>query len=190
MLKIVTAPDTVLSQKAKKVTKIDKYVLDFIEKMKQALLCAKDPEGVGLAAPQLGKLLSIFITRVSPKSPIRVFINPQILSRIKYKELSKKEDSLPNTKYKIHNTRLEGCLSLPSIWGHVRRSSGLTMSYLDEKGKSHSQKFTGFMTTIIQHEMDHLDGILFTKRVLEQKGTIYKSHKDEDGEDIFEELEI
>jgi len=189
MLKIVTAPNSVLSQKAKKVAKIDKSILDFIEDMTQALLLAKDPEGVGLAAPQAGKSLSIFITKANLKSPIKVFINPVVkIDKINSQTLQN-EQIKKNTK-KTVTRRLEGCLSLPNIWGNVKRSSVLNMSYLDEKGKLHSQKFTGFMSTIIQHEMDHLNGILFTKRVLEQKGILYKSHKDEDGEDVFEEIKI
>lgn len=189
MIKIVTAPDNILSQKAKKIARINKSILDFTEEMKKALLAAKDPEGVGLAAPQVGKSLSIFITKASQKSPIRVFINPTVkIDKIDSQTLQNEEEKKDTRK--TVSKRLEGCLSLPSIWGHVKRSSGLTLSYLDEKGKSHAQKFSGFMATIIQHEMDHLDGILFTKRVLEQKGTMYKSHKDENGEDVFEEIEI
>ena len=81
-------------------------------------------------------------------------------------------------------------MSLPTIWGPVLRSSSVTLSYLDEYGKSHKKKFSNFLSTIIQHEMDHLQGILFPKRVLEQKGILYKSHKNEKGEDVFEEITI
>lgn len=183
MLKIITAPDKILSQKAKKINKIDKSLINFIEEMKETLLAAQDPEGVGLAAPQVGKSLSLFIIKLNPKLPIKVFINPKIISRIDYKELSKKRS--------VHRkTRLEGCLSLPNIWGNVKRESNLSIVYQDESGKKHRKKFTGFIATIIQHEMDHLNGILFTRRVLEQKGDIYKSHKNEQGEDVFEEMEI
>lgn len=187
MIKIVTAPSEVLSQKAGHVKKIDKKLID---EMKQTLLLAKDPEGVGLAAPQVGEPFSIFIIKPTPKSPIKVFINPKIVSSIKYQVLSKKGDHMPNAKYKIQNTRLEGCLSLPNIWGQVKRKPLLTLSFLDEKGRSHTQTFKGFLATIIQHEIDHLNGVLFTKRVLEQKGQLYKSYKNEEGEDVFEEIEI
>ena len=187
MIKIITAPSEVLSRKAKPVKKIDKKL---IGEMEQTLLLAKDPEGVGLAAPQLGKSLSIFIIKPTPKSPIKVFINPKIVSSIKYRVLSKKRDPILNTKYKIQNTRLEGCLSLPNIWGQVKRKPLLSLSFQDKKGGNHTQTFKGFIATIIQHEMDHLNGVLFTKRVLEQNGELYKSYKDEKGEDIFEEIEI
>ncbi|MDO8461008.1 MAG: peptide deformylase, partial [bacterium] len=62
--------------------------------------------------------------------------------------------------------------------------------FIDENGKPHKRKFSGFIATIIQHEYDHLHGILFPKRVLEQKGKLYKSRKNKEGKDVFEEIEI
>lgn len=155
--------------------------------MEKALLSAKDPIGVGLAAPQVGKSLQIFIAKPSDKLGSMVFINPKIIaqsSEVDYVKRPKKDTSEKASK------KLEGCLSLPAIWGPVLRSSSITISYLDEHGKSHKKKFSNFLSTIIQHEMDHLEGILFPKRVLEQKGTLYKSHKNEKGEDVFEEIEL
>lgn len=187
MLKIVTAPNAVLSQKAKKVNKVNKDILKLIEDMKKTLARTTDPKGVGLAAPQIGLSYRIFIAKPSDKSRITVFINPEIAkqsTQMDYVKRPKKDVSEKASK------KLEGCLSLPSIWGPVLRSSSLTISYLDENGKSHKQKFSGFMATIIQHEYDHLNGILFPKRVLEQKGQLYKSRKDEKNEDVFEEIEI
>ncbi|MCL5113831.1 MAG: peptide deformylase [Patescibacteria group bacterium] len=183
MLKIVTAPNHILSQKAKDVLKIDKSILGFIEEMREALALARDPEGVGLAAPQVGKSLAIFIAKPSQKSPILTFINPKIVLSVEYQSPSRKGSSMRHAK-------LEGCLSLPNIWGQVKRSPELTLSFLDEKGKSHIKKYKSFMAIIAQHEIDHLNGILFTKRVLEQKSKLYKSYRDEEGEDVFEELEV
>lgn len=155
--------------------------------MKKTLAATFDPEGVGLAAPQVDKRLRIFIAKPTDRSKILVFINPEIIERsseVDYVKRPKKDTSKKASK------KLEGCLSLPTIWGPVLRASSLILSYLDEQGKRHKQKFENFMATIIQHEMDHLQGILFPKRVLEQKGTLYKSHKNEKGEDEFEEIEI
>ena len=205
MIKIITAPSEILSQKTTPIqsgSRVDKNIRNLINEMKQALLLAKDPEGVGLAAPQLGKPLSIFIIKPTPKSPIKVFINPEILEE--KDEASVKSPAEPGTVWspaerdpaaagksaKSHRTRLEGCLSLPNIWGDVKRKPVLTLEYVDEKGKTHTKDFKGFMATIIQHEIDHLSGILFTKRVLEQNGKLYKSYKNEKGEDIFEEITI
>lgn len=186
MLKIVTAPNAVLSQKAEGVKKINNEVLDLIEEMEQTLLGTKDPVGVGLAAPQVGKSLRIFLVKPTPKSKILVCINPEILSKSdELKPLKRPK----NSKNKRAGT-LEGCLSLPTIWGTVLRSPKIKLQYLDEKGTKHAQTFTDFAATIVQHEIDHLDGILFPKRVLEQKGKLYKSYKNEEGEDEFEEIEV
>jgi len=182
MIKIVTAPAQILSQKAKPVKKIDKKL---IGEMKQALLLAKDPEGVGLAATQLGKPLSIFVIKPAPKSPIKVFINPEIVE-----EKDESNSEISKKRKRSHPTRLEGCLSLPNIWGEVKRKPSITLKYTDERGKNYTKIFKGFIVTIIQHEIDHLNGVLFTERVLEQNGQLYKSYKNEKGEDIFEELEL
>ncbi len=208
MLKIITAPNPVLSQSAKPVTvrylvkqiaKINLNILKLVEEMEETLLTAKDPEGVGLAAPQVGKSLQIFLAKPSLKSPTLIFINPKI-------EIMEKETGLPaevppsGTKAgpranerqdpEKNNIKLEGCLSLPNIWGEVNRSPQITLSYMDINGNSHKRIFKGFIATIIQHETDHLNGILFPKKVLEQKGKLYKSRKNKKGEDVFEEIEI
>lgn len=161
------------------------------------MLSAKEPEGVGLAAPQVGKSLSLFITKSTPKSPISVFINPKIIQKTKISHLTVDNDrvnKLNKTMGEKSLTKLEGCLSLPNIWGEVKREPTIKLQYqliTNNHGlitKTHM--FSGLMATIVQHEMDHLQGILFPKRVLEQKGTLYKSRKNEKGEDEFEEIEI
>lgn len=187
MLKILTAPNPVLSNIAKPISKVNSSVHKLVEEMKKTLAHTNDPKGVGLAAPQVGISFRIFIAKPSDKSKVLVFINPEIIeksSKVDYVKRPKKDTSEKASK------KLEGCLSLPTIWGPVLRASSLTLSYLDGNGKHHKKKFSNFMATIIQHEIDHLQGILFPKRVLEQKGTLYKSHKDEKGEDVFEEMEI
>lgn len=192
MLKILTAPNLVLSQEAKDVSRVNKSTHNLLSEMKQSLLLAKDPEGVGLAAPQVGKPLSIFVIKPTPKSPVKVFINPKIVEE-KYEAFPKSpagRNPAETGEKRSHPARLEGCLSLPNIWGQVKRKPLLTLSFLDEKGRSHTQTFKGFFATIIQHEIDHLNGVLFTKRVLEQNGQLYKSYKDEKGEDVFEEISI
>lgn len=186
--RIVTAPNPVLSQPAKllpidKVEKIDNGIKKIIAEMKEALLSAKDPEGVGLAAPQIGKSLRIFMIKPNVKSTIKTFINPKII------ELRPVIEDKPKRK-KLDGTKLEGCLSLPNIWGIVQRKPEVTLYYMDEQGREHTEDFKGFTATIIQHEMDHLEGILFPKRVLEQKGSLFKSKKNKKGEDEFEEIEL
>ncbi len=180
MLTIVNAPNPVLSAKAKPVTKVDKPILNLIKEMEDALNAATDPIGVGLAAPQVGKSLAIFIIKPSPKTSLQAFINPKI-TKIE-------PQAGENTKGKTK--KLEGCLSLKDIWGEVERAKAVWLKYLSIDGKPHHKKFNGFVATIIQHEVDHLNGTLFPKRVLEQKGTLYQSKKNSKGEDIFEEIVI
>lgn len=198
MLEIVSAPNPVLSQKAKPIAKIDKGILSLIEEMKKSLESAADPVGVGLAAPQVGRALKIFIAKPSLKAKPSVFINPRIISQ--KKKLSKAASNpVPDgtgsnagepESAGRRTRKLEGCLSLPNIWGEVLRYNEANVEFEDETGKKHNKKFKGFLATIIQHEIDHLNGILFTKRVLEQNGTLYKSEKDEKGQDVFEEIKI
>ncbi|MBI2033274.1 MAG: peptide deformylase [Candidatus Levybacteria bacterium] len=125
----------------------------------------------------------MFLIKPTQKDKAEVFINPEIISMQEIPQAVK-------GKRKKGTSKLEGCLSLPNIWGVVHRSSEVTVSYLDENGKKHKKTFRGFPAVIIQHEYDHLQGILFPKRVLEQHEKLYKSSKDKKGEDIFEEMEI
>ncbi len=93
-------------------------------------------------------------------------------------------------KNKKGNAKLEGCLSIKDVWGTVKRSQKIEVTYMDESGEMLTKIFSGWPATIIQHEYDHLQGILFPRRVLEQKGKLYKTHKDEKGEDIFDRVDI
>jgi peptide deformylase len=204
VLKILSAPNPVLSQSAKRIYKVDNHVRKIIGEMEKALLWAKDPAGVGLAAPQVGRSLQIFIAKPAPKSKIKVFINPKIIETggerggprrvpagsASSEDIGRGQSETGPVKKGNEATKLEGCLSLPNIWGEVQRAPFIKISYMDEKGERYSKEFRGFIATIIQHEMDHLNGVLFPKRVLEQKGSLYKSHKNEKGEDVFEEIEI
>ncbi len=180
MLQILNAPTEVLSKKAVSIKSVDNSLLSLIDKMAKALEAATDPVGVGLAAPQVGKSIALFIIKPKVNSKIYVFINPKIID----------QKPLLKTKKGMKHKKLEGCLSLKDVWGEVERSEEITLQYLDRAGMKHKKTFTGFLATIIQHEMDHLEGVLFPRRVLEQKGKLYKSEKDEKGQDVFEEIKI
>ena len=189
MLKIVQAPNEVLSAKAKPVKEIDRSIKNLLQQMEITLDAARDPEGVGLAAPQVDKSLQIFIIRATPKSPLLTFINPEVVKF--FDEHPTSQITLKNKKPRKHGgVQLEGCLSLKDIWGVVKRHHEVELSYQDETGKKHIKKFDGFLATIIQHEYDHLNGILFPKRVLEQKNQLYHSVKNSKGETEFEEMEL
>lgn len=178
MLSIVHIPTPVLSTPAKRITSFDKKLQGIVEDMKQTLLSARNPKGVGLAAPQVGLGLQLFIIHPSPKDPISVFINPEIVHKEPLTETTKKSE------------HLEGCLSIPNIWGDVKRAPALTLKYQDMQGKQHEETFTGFPAVIIQHEYDHIHGVLFTQRVLEQHNKLYQNAKDEQGKEILEEISI
>ncbi|HSW47540.1 MAG TPA: peptide deformylase [Candidatus Saccharimonadales bacterium] len=194
-MKIVQAPNSVLSTVARPVEKIDKYIKNLLTEMETSLASATDPEGVGLAAPQIGKSLQIFIVKENPEANLKTFINPVIEEFFQKPAEKKTVQSTKTTKAKKKagikkGVQLEGCLSLQDIWGVVKRHDGVVLSFMDENGEQHKESFDGFMSTIIQHETDHLNGILFPKRVLEQKEKLYKSIKNKKGETEFEELEI
>lgn len=196
-MKIVQAPDQILSEKAKSIEKTDKALNNLLKEMEQTLIDQTDPEGVGLAAPQVGKSLQLFIVKQDENAKLLIFINPTI-ERTFEKPHDKADDikqskKAENAKKKAKidkGVQLEGCLSLKDVWGVVKRPYGIVLSYQDETGTKHKKTFEGFLATIIQHEVDHLNGILFPKRVLEQKNPLYHSIKNKDGDIEFEEIEI
>ena len=173
--KVVQSGNPVLRQIAKSVPKVDKKTLEVVKDLKDTLKTQKEPEGVGLAAPQIGKSVRIFIADY--KDFQRIVINPEV---IKISDLKSK-----GLKTKNHKEILEGCLSLPYYYGPLKRAGNVTLRYLDEKGESITEEFTDFNAQIVLHEMDHLNGILFVDRLLEEKKPLYKV----DGDD-WEEVEL
>jgi peptide deformylase len=177
MLKIVQAPAPVLTKGVRRVVKIDKKIQKLVYDMEETLIAQVDPQGVGLAAPQIGVDLAIFIIKPTLNADTEVFINPKILE-IKSPAAPKKKDS-KSEKDKSEDIKLEGCLSIPRIWGPVSRNEKVLLEYQDLTGEKHTEWFSGFKAVIVQHETDHLHGVLFTQRVLEQKGRLYE---EKDGE--------
>lgn len=180
MKPIVRAPEKVLNSPAKTVSNFDKRLISLVDEMKKVLLNTNNPKGVGLAAPQIGEPWRIFITHPNEKSTVRVFINPEII----------KHSGSFTTGVPERQNKLEGCLSIPKVWGRVKRAPELTLKYQDETGQIHEEEFKGFFATIIQHETDHTNGILFTQRVLEQKGKLYAETRDKEGKESLEEIKI
>lgn len=172
--KILQSGDPVLRQKAKRIAKIDKKTKEVIHDLKDTLAVQKDPEGVGLAAPQIGKSLQIFIANY--KGFERVVINPEILKVTKSK--AKKEK-------KSRKEILEGCLSLPYYYGPLKRAGKITVKYLNEKGEEITEVFEDFNAQIILHEIDHLQGVLFIDRLIQEKKPLYKVDGDQ-----WEEVEL
>lgn len=165
MLKIVNVPNSVLTTKAKPVQKIDAKIEKLIKDMAETLEAQVDPQGVGLAAPQVGVSLQLFVIKPTKKAKIEAFINPRIIEVI---------NSEPPKKSKKDSTALEGCLSIPKIWSPVHRPHEVVLEYTDVTGKIVQRTFKNFAAVIIQHEVDHLDGILFTQRALEQQFPVFE----------------
>lgn len=161
--KIVRSGDPILRKISKPVIKIDQKVLDIIKDLKDTLAVQKDPEGVGLAAPQIGKNLRIFAVKYNKFE--RIVINPEIIKQVKTELKLEKE---------VKNEILEGCLSLPNYYSSLQRSQNITIKYLNEKGEPVTENFRGFHAQIVSHEIDHLNGIMFLDRLLEQKKPLYK----------------
>lgn len=172
MLSIVTIPDPVLTTATRPVTVIDKFIKKLVSDMEEALLAQKDPEGVGLAATQVGKSLSLFIIKNNKNAPTRVFINPELLSK------PQKITPTPGQQKRALD-RMEGCLSIPHIWAPLVRTQTIKLRFQSLDGQVHEEEYTGFDAVIIQHEVDHLNGILFTTRCLEQHAQLYEERAGE-----------
>lgn len=172
--KIVLSSNPVLRKKSKPVVKIDKKIKELINDLKDTLSVQKDPEGVGLAAPQIGKNLRVFLAK--DRNFERVIINPEILKIEKESHPAKKQ-----SKKEI----LEGCLSIPYYYGPLERAPKITLKYLSESGKSITETFEGFHAQIILHEIDHLEGILFVDHIISENKPLYKVEGDE-----WEEVEL
>jgi len=172
---ILQSGDPVLRAKSKDIEKIDKKIVDLIKDMHDTLVVQKDPEGIGLAAPQIGKNFRIFLMKPKKTEDAMVIINPKIIT------LSKPKSHNPKAKSDI----MEGCLSLPHFYGPLTRAQKLTLEFMDENGKKQTKTFENLMAQIVLHEIDHLDGILFLDRLLEQKKPLYEFHGGE-----WEEIEL
>jgi len=170
MSKIIEAPNPVLSGKAQAVRlPFPSDLPGILHQMEKALIQARDPKGVGLAAPQIGLSLRIFIAKPTDKSKIQVFINPKILKIYKTPD-----HGLKSKKAKKVKRIMEGCLSLPHYYGPIVRARKVNIEFLDEDGVKQKKTFSGLDSQIVLHEIDHLNGMLFVDRLLEQKKPLYE----------------
>lgn len=148
---IVFLPDPVLRRKAHKVTAFDSDLQVLIDDMIETM---REAPGVGLAAPQVGVLQRVIVVEYAedeededgPKK-LYVLVNPEIVQVSKETELG-----------------IEGCLSVPGLVGEVDRHTGLTVKGLNRRGQPVKYKVNGWLARIFQHEIDHLDGIVYTDR--------------------------
>ena len=164
-MKIITVPNPILTQKSKPVTNFDLKLKNFCQNLIKTLLSAKNPSGIGLAAPQVGKNWRIFTIALPGKKP-QIFINPKIT----YHSKEKKYFQLRNNNHR--EPFLEGCLSIPKIYGTVKRWPKIKAVWQNEKEEKQQAAFSNLKAIVFQHEYDHLNGILFTQRVIKQKGQL------------------
>ncbi|MBI2597127.1 peptide deformylase [Candidatus Daviesbacteria bacterium] len=192
-LKVVKAPDSRLRIQCKQVKKFNPSLLDTLKEMVKLTQTFQDPEGVGLAATQVGLKESFFVARIHDSKNIPPPEPGQRSSR--WKNYNKDFVAIINPKIlsysKATKTYFEGCLSVLNIWGQLKRHISIKVAYQDINGNQVTKTLKGIAAWIFQHEVDHLNGILFSDRVLEQKGRFYKFiGKDKTGTDMFEEITI
>jgi len=169
VLPIVAYGDPVLRKKAKEINKDYPKLDELLQNMWDTMYHAY---GVGIAAPQIGLPIRLFVVDATPfsedeelteeeKNDLRnlkqVFINPKIL----------KEEG---DEWAFN----EGCLSIPDIREDVFRKPDITIEYLDENFEKHTDTFTGLSARVIQHEYDHIEGILFTDKLSSLKKRLIK----------------
>lgn len=153
MLKILTGrTNPILRKKSEEVKNIDKKIIKFIGKMIKTL--NDEDNGIGLASPQVGENIRLIIVKLLKKDKKNYstleMINPEITFFSKEKEID-----------------IEGCLSVPNEFGKVERSKIIKVSFFNKKNEQLSLELKGINARLIQHEVDHLDGILFTDKVIE-----------------------
>jgi len=138
--------DSVLRQKAKKVPKVDNSIQRLVDDMVETM---QQVSGVGLAAPQVGVSLRVVVLRMPGEEPIAI-INPEMVKRTGEREVS------------------EGCLSVPGYVGEIKRSVSVTVKGWDRHGKAIRIKATDLMAQALEHELDHLNGILYIDHIESQ----------------------
>lgn len=159
ILPIVLQPHPVLQQMAAPVAQVDEAVRTLLDQMQATLINA---DGVGLAANQVGILQRLVVLDLGHTGPdgkrdfrepnLHQCVNPEIIRRSSAMIVWK-----------------EGCLSLPNLWAEVERAATVRVRWLDRDGAPHEEDFDGLASVCWQHEIDHLDGTLFPKRVSKLK---------------------
>jgi len=160
ILPVVQMGNPVLHSKAKKVKTIDGSIQKLIDDMIETM---RDIDGVGLAAPQVGVPLQVVVYELPDDKKVTVLINPEIVK-------SSEETEMMD----------EGCLSLPGYRGEVKRLTSVTVKGRNRQGKMIRIKGEGLLAQVLQHEVDHVSGIVFVDH-LESPDKLYKTEDEEEG---------
>ncbi|MBO9507082.1 MAG: peptide deformylase [Rhodospirillales bacterium] len=142
---ILIVPDPRLKQECEEVAEVNDEIRELLDDMLETMYAAP---GIGLAAPQIGVMKRLVVMDVSDDKE-----KPQPLKLVNPEIIWESEDT---------SVYQEGCLSIPEQYADVERPAEVGLRYLDENGKEHEIEADGLLATCIQHELDHLDGILFT----------------------------
>lgn len=162
LLNIVKEPDPILRKKAVKLRKADDGIRKLAADMWETML---DAPGVGLAAPQVGKSIRLITVHVpadeedGTEEASYTLLNPEIV------------------KASGEQTGAEGCLSIPGIAGNVARSWNVTVKAIDLDNKPVRIKATGYLAVVLQHEIDHLNGVLFTDHIADPKEDLWSTEE-------------
>lgn len=163
LLNIVKDPDPILRKKAVKLRKADAGIRKLAEDMWETML---DAPGVGLAAPQIGKSIRLITVRVpedeedGTEEANYTLLNPEIVKALG------------------EQVGAEGCLSIPGIAGNVARAQSITVKAMDLDNKPVRIKAEGYLAVVLQHEIDHLDGVLFTDHIKDPKEDLWMTEED------------
>tara|TARA_R100000963_G_C4636089_1_gene100177 strand:- start:925 stop:1443 length:519 start_codon:yes stop_codon:yes gene_type:complete len=142
---ILIVPDPRLKQECEEVAEVNDEIRELLDDMLETMYAAP---GIGLAAPQIGVMKRVVVMDVSDDKE-----KPQPLKLVNPEIIWESEDT---------SVYQEGCLLIPEQYADVERPAEVGLRYLDENGKEHEIEADGLLATCIQHELDHLDGILFT----------------------------
>lgn len=159
ILEILTYPDERLKQASRPVSAVDDALRAFVADLEQTMRAG--PGGVGIAAPQVGRFERIVIVDVSRKPKLKhhgrlVLINPEI------------------TEWEGLAVGREGCMSVPDYTGNVVRAERIRLQALDEQGELRDYQMEGYEARAAQHEMDHLDGMLFLDRLVSRRNDLFR----------------
>jgi peptide deformylase len=159
IMPVIKMDNPVLHQKAKRVKKIDDSIQKLIDNMIETMY---DIEGIGLAAPQVGVPLQVVVIQLPDEEDAITLINPEVV------KISEETEMMT-----------EGCLSLPGYNGEVKRSTSITVKARDRQGKPIRIKGEGLLAQVLQHETDHINGIVFVDH-LESIDELRKNEEDEE----------
>ena len=159
ILELITYPDPRLKQESSVVRTFDTALQEFIRDLDETMAAATG--SVGIAAPQVGILKRIVIVDVSSKPEIKhhghlILINPEI------------------TEWQGMKKGREGCMSVPDFTGNVIRAEKIVLHAMDENGQAQEYDMEGYEARAVQHEIDHLDGLLFLDRLVSRRNDLFK----------------